>query len=63
MLGEIDVSAQGIYQLDPSAYAGTIGDRNWRGAIQTSGHFRPTKDWTAGWSYSAFTDNAVSLRL
>ncbi len=56
-LGEIDVSANGGYQLDPGAYAGTVGDRNWRGAIQTTGHFTPAANWTAGWSYSAFTDD------
>ncbi|HEX4298992.1 MAG TPA: LPS assembly protein LptD, partial [Devosia sp.] len=54
--GEVDVRASGIDQLTPSAYAGTVGDRSWRGAIQTSGSFKPLKDWTAGWSYSAFSD-------
>jgi LPS-assembly protein len=56
--GVIDVKASGIYQLDPSAYAGLPGDRDWRGAIQTSGRFVPMEDWTVGWSYAAFTDNA-----
>lgn len=57
-LGQIDVSAGGLYQLDKSAYAGTVGYRDWRGAIQTSGTFTPTKEWTVGWSYSVFSDNA-----
>ncbi|RYE11388.1 MAG: LPS-assembly protein LptD [Hyphomicrobiales bacterium] len=56
--GQIDIKASGIYQLDPSAYAGLPGDRNWRGAIQTAGEFTPVEDWKAGWSYSVFTDNA-----
>ncbi|HWA18602.1 MAG TPA: LPS assembly protein LptD [Devosia sp.] len=56
--GQIDVSASGLYQLDPSAFAGTVGDRPWRGAIQTSARFTPAENWTAGWSYTAFTDNA-----
>ena len=56
--GEIRVAASGVYQLDPSAFAGTVGDRAWRGAIQTSGRFTPVEDWTVGWSYAAFTDNA-----
>ena len=54
--GEIDIKASGLYQLDPSAFAGTVGDRRWRGAIQTSGAFTPLDHWTAGWSYSTFTD-------
>lgn len=56
--GEIDVKASGLYQLDPSAFAGTVGDRRWRGAIQTTGEFTPADHWDAGWSYSTFTDQA-----
>jgi LPS-assembly protein len=56
--GEITIRASGIYQLDPSAFAGTVGDRRWRGAIQTSARFTPADHWTTGWSYSAFTDQA-----
>ncbi|HEY4171264.1 MAG TPA: LPS assembly protein LptD, partial [Reyranella sp.] len=33
------------------------GDRAWRGAIQSTGRFTPTKDWVVGWSYTAFSDN------
>lgn len=55
--GEITVGGSGLYQLDKSAYAGLNGDRSWRGAIQSTGRFTPTKDWTVGWSYTAFTDN------
>jgi LPS-assembly protein len=55
-LGEYGVKASGLYQLDPSAYAGEVGEREWRGAIQTTGKFRPIDDWTTGWSYTAFTD-------
>jgi LPS-assembly protein len=56
--GEVEIKASGLYQLDRSAFAGTVGDRDWRGAIQTSGKFTPAKSWTVGWSYSAFSDNA-----
>src|SRR5207237_5058514 len=64
--GAIDIRASGVYQLDPHAYdttsstgvvTPTVGDRRWRGAIQTSGHFTPLAHWTAGWSYSIFSDN------
>ena len=56
--GVIEVKASGLRQLDKSAFAGKPGDRDWRGAIQTSGRFVPAKDWTTGWSYAVFSDNA-----
>ena len=37
-------------------HAGTVGDTDWRGAVQTTGSFTPLEDWTVGWSYTAFTD-------
>src|SRR5690606_38799629 len=43
---------------DPDAFAGSNGDRDWRGAVETYGHFQVAPDWTAGWSYTAFTDAA-----
>ncbi|MEQ1769138.1 MAG: LPS assembly protein LptD [Devosia sp.] len=57
-VGEINVSASGLYQLDPSAFAGTVGARDWRGAVQSWGKFSISDNWTAGYSYSAFTDSA-----
>jgi len=59
--GDYDIKASGIYQLDPSAYAGTVGDTTWRGAIQTTGRFVPFEDWKAGWSYTAFSDAAYLI--
>ncbi|MGV3651508.1 MAG: LPS-assembly protein LptD [Devosia sp.] len=55
--GEFEVSGSGIYQLDPSAFSG-VGNTDWRGAIRSTGRFTPVKNWTAGWSYTAFTDAA-----
>lgn len=57
-VGEFEVNASGLYQLDPGAFAGTVGDTQWRGALQTTGRFTPIETWTAGWSYTAFTDAA-----
>lgn len=51
------VSASGVYQLNPDAYTG-LANRNFRGAVQTSGTFTPTDEWTLGWSATAFTDPA-----
>jgi LPS-assembly protein len=57
--GVIEVKASGLYQLDPAAFAtAKVPARDWRGAIQTSGRFTPVENWTVGWSYTAFTDNA-----
>ncbi|WP_375451653.1 LPS-assembly protein LptD [uncultured Devosia sp.] len=56
--GSFQIKASGLYQFDRDAFAGRVGDRDWRGAIQTSGDFVPAKDWTAGWSYTVFTDAA-----
>ncbi len=56
MTGETSVKASGIYQFDKDAFAKTVGEREWRGAIQTTGKFVPLENWTVGWSYTAFTD-------
>ncbi|HZY69150.1 MAG TPA: LptA/OstA family protein, partial [Devosia sp.] len=37
--GVVEIKASGLYQMDRSAYAGQLGDRDWRGAIQTAGRF------------------------
>ena len=57
-MGSFRIKASGLYQLDRSAFAGKVGDRDWRGAIQSSGDFTPIEDWNVGWSYTAFTDAA-----
>lgn len=56
--GAFSVAASGLYQLDPGAFAGTVGDKDWRGAIESSGEFQAASDWTAGWNYTGFTDAA-----
>lgn len=56
--GSFQIKASGIRQWDPGAFVGEVGDREWRGAIQTSGKFTPLKNWEAGWSYTAFSDAA-----
>lgn len=57
-LGSYSVTLSGIRQLNPGVFNPGYGRSDWRGAIQTSGHFRPAKNWTAGWSYTTFTDPA-----
>jgi LPS-assembly protein len=56
--GSFNIRASGLYQFNPEVFAGTVGDRDWRGAVESTGTFRPIDTWTAGWSYTAFTDAA-----
>ncbi|NOZ31686.1 MAG: LPS-assembly protein LptD [Alphaproteobacteria bacterium] len=56
--GTYTLSGWSLFQLDPAAYAGEPGDRDWRGAVQTTGSFSLADNWTAGWSLTAFTDPA-----
>lgn len=56
--GSLQVKASGVYQMDQGAFSFPDAQRDWRGAIQTSGEFRPIENWVAGWSYTTFTDAA-----
>lgn len=56
--GAFNITASGLNQLDPGAFAGSNGDREWRGAVESWGHFSVASDWTVGWNYTAFTDAA-----
>lgn len=56
--GSAKLKGSGIFQLDPGAYSGTVGDRQWRGSVGTDGNFRLPGGWTAGWSYTTFSDAA-----
>lgn len=56
--GAFNIEASGLYQLDPGAFAGSVGDRDWRGGVETDGFFHVTPELTAGWTYTAFTDAA-----
>ncbi|MEX0697939.1 MAG: LptA/OstA family protein, partial [Dongiaceae bacterium] len=58
--GTYSIRGAGIYQLDPSAFAGTDGDRALRGGIRTTGEFYINKDWTLGWDGTLSTDRAFT---
>ena len=58
--GSYTIRGAGIYQLDPSAFAGTDGDRALRGGIRTTGEFYINKDWTLGWDGTLSTDRAFT---
>ncbi|UYN98334.1 MAG: LPS-assembly protein LptD [Devosia sp.] len=57
--GQFRIKASGLYQFNKNAFS-SYGPavRDWRGAIQASGHFVPVKDWEVGASYAVYTDRA-----
>ena len=56
--GSFNIKASGLYQFNPGAFTFSEAQEEWRGALQSSGEFRPIADWTVGWSYTKFTDAA-----
>lgn len=59
-IGNVQVRGAGTYQFDRSAFTGEVGDRDWRGALQFTGDFKPIEDWAVGGSYLTFTDPAFT---
>ncbi len=54
--GAYQIRAYGIDQLDPGAYAGLPGDRQFRGAIDTKGQFALNDKWVWGWDGVLMSD-------
>jgi LPS-assembly protein len=54
--GSYTIRAAGIWQLDPSKFAGVPGDRDFRGSIESSGKFNLSPNWVWGWDAIAVTD-------
>jgi LPS-assembly protein len=54
--GAYQVRAYGIDQLDPGAFAGQPGDRQFRGGIETKGQFALNDKWVWGWDGVLLTD-------
>jgi LPS-assembly protein len=57
--GSYQIRAYGIDQLDPGAYAGQPGDRQFRGGVETKGEFALNEKWVWGWEGVALTDPNV----
>lgn len=55
---DYSVTASGTYAVDRTAFTGTPGDREWRGALQASANFTPSKEWKFGAAYSILSDRA-----
>ncbi|WP_334392931.1 LPS-assembly protein LptD [Bradyrhizobium sp. AZCC 2262] len=56
MNGAYQIRAYGIDQLDPGAYAGQPGDRQFRGGIDTKGQFALNDKWVWGWDGVLLSD-------
>ncbi len=56
--GAYRVTAYGIDQLDPNAFAGLPGNRQFRGGVDTSGQFAINDKWVWGWDGVLLTDYA-----
>ncbi|OAF09806.1 organic solvent tolerance protein [Bradyrhizobium centrolobii] len=54
--GSYQIRAYGIDQLDPGAFAGQPGDRQFRGAIDTKGQFALNDKWVWGWDGVLMSD-------
>ena len=54
--GSYQIRAYGIDQLEPNAFAGQPGDRQFRGGVETKGDFALNDKWAWGWEGIALTD-------
>jgi len=54
--GAYQIRVYGIDQLDPGAFAGQPGDRQFRGGIETKGQFALNDKWTFGWDGVLLSD-------
>jgi LPS-assembly protein len=54
--GAYQIRAYGIDQLNPGAFAGQPGDRQFRGGIETKGEFALNDRWVWGWEGIALSD-------
>jgi LPS-assembly protein len=67
MDGSYQIRAYGIDQLDPGAFAGQPGDRQFRGGVETKGEFALNDKWVWGWEgillsdYMMMSDYRLSL--
>lgn len=56
--GSYSISAGGLYQAQPEEFAGSSGDRDFRGVIASDGRFNINSRWSWGWDASLRTDRA-----
>ena len=58
--GSYQIRADGIDQLDPGAFAGQPGDRQFRGGVETKGQFALNDKWVWGWDGVAAVPTTTS---
>ena len=56
MDGAYQIRAYGIDQLDPKAFTGLPGDREFRGGVETKGQFALNDKWVWGWDGVLLSD-------
>ncbi|MET0969039.1 MAG: LPS-assembly protein LptD, partial [Tardiphaga sp.] len=56
MDGAYQIRAYGINQQDRSAYANTVGDKDFRGGVESKGQFALNDKWVWGWDAVALSD-------
>ncbi|WP_093759056.1 LPS-assembly protein LptD [Tardiphaga sp. OK245] len=56
MDGAYQIRAYGINQQDPNAYAGQVGQKDWRGGVESKGQFALNDKWVWGWDAVALSD-------
>jgi LPS-assembly protein len=56
MDGAYQIRAYGIAQQDRNAYAGTPGDKDFRGGVESKGQFALNDKWVWGWDAIALSD-------
>ncbi|MHB0791104.1 LPS-assembly protein LptD [Bradyrhizobium sp. 5.13L] len=54
--GAYQIRAYGIDQLDPGAFSGQPGDKQFRGAVDTKGQFALNDKWVWGWDGVLMSD-------
>lgn len=54
--GSYEIKAYGIDQLDQGAFLGQVGDRQFRGGVDTRGEFALNDKWVWGWTGTMLTD-------
>jgi LPS-assembly protein len=54
--GSYQIRAYGIDQLDPGAFAGQPGDKQFRGGVESRGQFALNDKWVWGWEGVALSD-------
>ena len=54
--GSYQIRAYGIDQQDPAAFANEVGDRQFRGGVESKGQFALSDKWVWGWDGVALTD-------